>query len=93
MAFQYSVNIPPEARFYLSHERIYVDKNGNVCGEDCPEVASLLVGAGGQIPWADAIKAGLVPEEDAPVIVEEVEAETPDTPRRGRPPKAKAEGE
>ena len=60
MAFQYGI-LSEEKKIYTSFERIYVDANGQVCDEDSPNVALLLVGEGCQIPWADALAAGQVP--------------------------------
>lgn len=103
MAFEYGIVIE-EKKLYTSFERIYADKFGRVCEEDSPNVASLLVGQGCQIPWADAVAAGLVSDEDAGIVVETetggdvvteeedvgIVVETETFKQRGRPKKEKS---
>lgn len=48
---------------FVSEERLYLDKDGNVVGDKDPNKLTLLVSAGGTLPYDEALKYGLVKDE------------------------------
>lgn len=48
---------------YTSDERLYLDRDGKVVGEDSPDRQTLLVGAGGTLSAEKAKQYGLVPDD------------------------------
>lgn len=64
----------PDAKNWISPERLYLNSKGRPCGAKDPDKQSLLVPAGGALPYAQALALGLVqasaPAE--PATVEEI---------------------
>lgn len=60
---------------YRSDKRLLLTEDGRVVGPDDPKGVTLLVAEGGEIPYPDAIKYGLVPD---PKASQEVKASKPD---------------
>lgn len=60
---------------YRSNERLLLTADGNVVKGDDPKGVTLLVAEGGEIPYPDAIKYGLIPD---PKAGQEVKAAKPD---------------
>lgn len=48
---------------FVSNERLYLDKDGNVVGDKDPGKLTLLVSEGGTLPMEEAEKYGLVKEK------------------------------
>lgn len=61
----------PDAKHWISPERLYLNSQGRPCGAKDPDKQSLLVPAGGALPYAQALALNLVqasaPTEPAPV--------------------------
>lgn len=60
---------------YRSDKRLLLTADGKVVGPDDPKGVSLLVAEGGELPYQDAIKYGLIPD---PKASQEVKAAKPD---------------
>lgn len=60
---------------YRSDKRLLLTEDGRVVGPDDPKGVTLLVAEGGEIPYPDAIKYGLVSD---PKASQEVKAAKPD---------------
>lgn len=54
---------PADGAFYTSPARLYRTATGELCAEDDPRAAFLVVGAGGQIPVDEARAYGLIIDE------------------------------
>ena len=54
---------PADGAFYTSPVRLYRTATGELCAEDDPRAAFLVVGAGGQIPVDEARAYGLIVDE------------------------------
>jgi len=54
---------PADGGFYTSPVRLYRTATGELCAEDDPRAAFLVVGAGGQIPVDEARAYGLIIDE------------------------------
>lgn len=52
-----------DGAFYTSPVRLYRTATGELCAEDDPRAAFLVVGAGGQIPVDEARAYGLIVDE------------------------------
>lgn len=52
----------PEGGTYTSPARLYTTAVGELCAEDDPRAAFLLVGEGGQLPAEEARRYGLIEE-------------------------------
>lgn len=50
---------------YRSDKRLLLTADGQIVGPDDPKGVTLLVAEGGEIPYPDAIKYGLVPDPKA----------------------------
>lgn len=50
---------------FISDKRYYIDKDGNIVGEDSPKRVTLLVAEGGRISAEQAKRYGLISEEQA----------------------------
>lgn len=53
---------------WISSERLYLDKDGNVVGAKDPAKLTLLVAEGGALPFATAVKYGLVKVESGATV-------------------------
>jgi hypothetical protein len=72
---------------YIATERLYLNKKGEVVGAKDPSKETLLVAEGCALPYADAVKYGLInvkadteTEATAPAVEEAAPTETPKTP-------------
>lgn len=54
-----------DGAFYTSPARLYRTATGELCAEDDPRAAFLVVGAGGQIPVDEARAYGLIIDEQS----------------------------
>lgn len=63
-----------DAKHWISPERLYLNSQGKPCGAKDPDKQSLLVPAGGALPYAQALALGLVqpPAPAEPVTVKEI---------------------
>lgn len=49
---------------FKADKRYYLNSQGQAVGEEDPDIQSLLVAEGGELPLADARRYGLVQEEE-----------------------------
>jgi hypothetical protein len=59
---------------YKAQERIYLNRDGEVCDRKDPRVSRLLVPVGGTLTWEEAVRLGLVDSPAPTLDVEEQQA-------------------
>ena len=73
---------------FVSNKRLYLDKDGKVVEADDPNRHSLLIRAGGSLPYEEAQKYGLIEGEVEEKQAEEAETEEAVEPEKTRKAKA-----
>lgn len=78
-----SINLRPTKNMqqtYTSEVRLYLNSAGKLCDHNDPDVATLLVAAGGSIPIERAIELGLLEDNAQTRGIESVEEVSPSHP-------------